>query len=131
MKNKIKKIHCRSKYNCTFVQELFKNLNLNSMQNTTEKSESLRNKKRNLRPTRSSDTQKRAVCGRAVVNDHHVVLITTVTPNEQDASYILHNEMFTEIQLFDAIGDKVNELKKDGYEIDYRLKDELTININI
>ena len=100
------------------------------MQKTQSNKESLRNKMReNIRPVRSSDTSKRAVCGNAIVNGNNVVLITTVTPNERDTTYMLDKTLFSEMELFDTFGDKVNQLKNDGYEIDYRFDKVIKFNI--
>jgi hypothetical protein len=98
------------------------------MQNVKRKT--LREKYRSVAPFRSVDTPKRAVCGTASINDNEVLLITLVVPGKQDTMWILDKSMCTDEELVDTLGDKVNELKNDGYEIDYRFDKPINVNIN-
>ena len=95
------------------------------MQNVKRKT--LRNKKTNMLPFRGEDEIKRAVCGHAIIDDNEVLLITIVTPGNQDIMWILDKSMCSDMELIDTLGDKINELKKDGFEIDYRYNKKLTI----
>ena len=95
------------------------------MQNVKRKT--LRNRKTNMAPFRGEDEIKRAICGHASIDDNEVLLITIVTPGNQDIMWILDKSMCSDMELIDTLGDKINELKKDGFEIDYRYDKKLTI----
>tara|TARA_R110001632_G_scaffold61998_1_gene149199 strand:+ start:3317 stop:3622 length:306 start_codon:yes stop_codon:yes gene_type:complete len=90
------------------------------MQEILNKTESLRNKKRILNMRRSADTIKRAVCGRVVEHGQEFLIISMVQPLKEDIVWILDVDMCTGEELIDTLGDKINSLKKDGFEIDYR-----------
>ena len=91
------------------------------------KQESLRNKRRNNAPYRSTNETKRAVCGHALINNCECLIITLVRPGKQDTMWLLDKEMCSDEELIDTLGDKINQLKKDGYEIDYRYEKKIIL----
>jgi hypothetical protein len=101
---------------CMFVQP---NRNSNSMQNTKSKSETKTKTK----------TLKRVIAGNGTYNDHPIILLTILNENKEPMSMFISKSEDEAMEVFDAFGDKINELQKQGYEIEYRFN-QPTIEIN-
>ena len=86
------------------------------MQNETQ---SLRKRK-----TQMAKQGKRVVVGNGMYDETSVILLTIVTPGKPHIAMMLPKDFGDEMEMFDMLGDKINELKADGFSIDYRLKEE-------
>ena len=86
------------------------------MQNETQ---SLRKRK-----TQMAKEGKRVVVGNGIYDETSVILLTIVTPGKPHIAMMLPKDLGDDMEMFDMLGDKINELKADGFSIDYRLKEE-------
>ena len=72
---------------------------------------------------------KKVVTGNGLVDGQHEVICMTVITGSDTMRFMLPKCMGSESDIFDTFGDKISQYKKDGYEIDYRFKNEpLEIN---
>ena len=84
------------------------------------KIESLRKQK-----TQTQDMSKRVIVGYGKYDDTDVILLTIITPSKPRIAMMLplDTEIAEDMEVFDMLGDKINELKSEGYSVEYRLKE--------
>lgn len=96
------------------------------MQQSIQKNNSMQNETQSLRKrkTQMAKEGKRVVVGNGIYDETSVILLTIVTPGKPHIAMMLPKDLGDEMEMFDMLGDKINELKADGFSIDYRLKEE-------
>ncbi len=96
------------------------------MQQSIQKNNSMQNETQSLRKrkTQMAKEGKRVVVGNGIYDETSVILLTIVTPGKPHIAMMLPKDLGDDMEMFDMLGDKINELKADGFSIDYRLKEE-------
>tara|TARA_R110000803_G_scaffold21216_4_gene53674 strand:- start:242 stop:556 length:315 start_codon:yes stop_codon:yes gene_type:complete len=74
---------------------------------------------------------KRVVVGNGMYDETSVILLTIITPGKPHIAYMMPKEQDDNMDLFDMLGDKVNELEAEGFSVEYRLdEDPIIISTN-
>ena len=71
-----------------------------------------------------SKSVKRVITGNGRVDNEHEVICITIINEQETQRYMLPKCMGTEMEIFNAFGDKISALEKAGYDIDYRFDQE-------
>ena len=67
---------------------------------------------------------KRVIAGKGIYRDEPILLITVQHPKREDLKIFIMEDEQEPMDVFNTFGDKINELKKQGYEVEYRFNNK-------
>jgi len=69
-------------------------------------------------------SSKRVIAGDGMYGKTPIILLKIINPKREPVSVFIPKEGHDPMDVFNAFGDKVNELTKQGYEVEYKFNEK-------